>query len=165
MVDGVEAAGQMFDRLPDAAREQLGVELVILGREGLAAQKAMVAAQAYDTGRLEGGLSIQLLVDQLKVRIGLIGVKRGRASLFYGRIVNFGRKAQTVIVQRRRRVDGKLRVARGRKMAADIAATYRLKVKARPAIPFIDAPGKSFEADAAAQLAEYWSRVFARAGV
>lgn len=182
-VNGLAEQFAFFDNLPQAAREELGVELAIIGREGLAAQKAIVAARAHDTGRLEAGLSVQLLVDQLKVRMGLIGVAatsksatrhaakkgggdpRNYGDLFYGRIVYFGRRAQTVMVERRRRVNGALRQQKGRrKRASDIVSRYAMRIEARAAIPFIDAPGPLFERDALGQLGEYWSRVLNRAG-
>jgi hypothetical protein len=176
---GLSGTINLFDRLPQAAREELGVELVLLGREGLAAQRA---ATPDDTGQLKAGLSLQAVLADLKVRIGLIGQaakSRGalrRAAkvkgatpqnfgdLFYGRIVYFGRKAQTVLVQRRRRVGGVLRTQNRRKRAEDIVKTYSMKVQARSGVPYIDAPGRDFDQTAAGQLAEYWSRTLNRAG-
>lgn len=160
-VRGLAATYALLGDIPDAAREQLGVELAILAREGLAAQKA---AAPKDTSALSGGLSMQLSLRKLSVQFGLLGLRKGRSNLFYGRIVNSGRAAQTVLVQRRRRVKGFLRTSRGRKRAEDISSTYTLKVKARAPIPFIDAPGVDFEQLAAGQLAEFWTHLLARAG-
>lgn len=157
---GLAEAYAVLGAVPEAAKEELGVELAIIARDALSIQQA---AAPSDTGALRAGLSLQLLIQRLTVRIGLIGLKGGRASLFYGRIVNFGRRAQTVLVQRRRRVNGQLRSSRRRKVAADIAATYPLKVRPRAAVDFIGAPGVAFERDALGRLAEYWSRVLARA--
>ena len=79
--------------------------------------------------------------------------------------------AQTVLVQRRRRVladvgDGVqkriLRTSRGRKLAADIAKTYSLKVKARAPHPFIFIPNA--QEIATQRLADFWSQTLARAG-
>ncbi len=160
-VQGLADTYALFGALPDAARDELGIELAILAREGLAAQKA---AAPEDTGALSAGLSMQLQIDQLRVRFGLLGLTGSRSNLFYGRIVNFGRSAQTVLVQRRRRVNGSLRVYRGRKRLEDISVTYSLPVKARDAVPFIDAAGADFGDVAAGQLAEFWARTLARAG-
>lgn len=179
-VQGLAEAYSLLGAVPEAARAELGVELAILGREALAMQRA---ATPVDTGALRDGLSIQLSIERLKVRIGLIGLRggrnRGRAlvrsggrafktnqgDLFYGVVVNFGRHAQNVVVERRRRVNGKLRLLNRRKLASDIAATYTMRVKARDPVDFINAPGPAFESDAVQQLAEFWSRVLARAAI
>lgn len=161
-VDGVAAAAAMFDRIPDAAREQLAVELGIIGREIRQAQQAEAPKL---TGQLSAGLSIAVAIEQLRVRIGLLGLKGGRAKLYYGRFVQFGRKAQTVLVQRRRRVDGKLRTARGRKRAEDIAATYSLRVKARAPHPYVRTADDPLVQELVAdRLAGFWSETLAKAG-
>jgi hypothetical protein len=176
-VKGLAEAYSLFGRLPNAARDQLGVELAIIGREILAEQRQQVAK---DTGALSAGLSLWLMLEQLRVRVGLIGLRgssrvspskrakgRNYGNLFYGRFVEFGRRAQTVLVQRRRRVAtrtsnyGILRTSRGRKVTADIVSTYSLKVKARDPHPYIKVEGA--QDIAAGQLAEFWSRTFGRA--
>jgi len=173
-LEGVELVLRQFDTIPQAAREQLGVEMGIIGREFRDAQRA---AAAEDTGALKAGLSVWLMLDQLRVRVGLIGSRNRRSrrrsfgDLFYGRIIEFGRKAQKVVVQRRRRVaadlgGGKsaqiLRTSRRRKLAADITATYTMNVKALPARPFIFVPNA--DEIAAQRLADFWSNTLARAG-
>ena len=162
-VTGLAETYALFGTLDDAAREELGVELAIIAREGLQAQQA---ATPRLTSALASGLSLKLELDKLRARFGLLGLKSGRARLFYGRFVNFGRRAQTVLVERRRRVNGQLRLEPGRrrKRASDIVKRYSLRVKARAPVNFIDAPGRDFERLAAGQLAEFWSRTVDRAG-
>ena len=162
-IQGLAEFYAALGRLPDAARDELKVGLAIIAREGLAAQKAATPVGA--TGELQAGLTLQMAMNELQVRFGLLGLKRGRSHLFYGLIIYTGRKAQTVLVQRRRRVNGRLRTLRRRKVREDIVATYPLKVTARAAIPFIDAPGADFADDAMGQVAEYWSRTLNRAGL
>lgn len=173
-LEGVEVVLQRFDRITDAARDQLGVELAIMGRDFRERQRADAPSL---TGALRAALSVWLMLDQLKVRVGLIGQRNARSrkrsygDAFYGRFVQFGRKAQTVIVQRRKRVvvnvgDGEqkaiLRKARGRKIAADIASTYSMKVKARAPHPFIFVP--SAQQDATERLVSFWDQTLAKAG-
>lgn len=173
-LEGTEILLRRFDQISDAARDQLGVELAIIGRELRDRQRA---AAPEDTGALRGGLSVWLMLEQLRVRVGVLGQrnrrsgKRSYGDLFYGRIVEFGRKAQTVIVQRRRRVkvdigDGKqkaiLRTSRRRKLAADIAATYSLKVKARAPHPFIFVEGA--QESATQRLVNFWDQTLSRVG-
>lgn len=173
-LEGAEIILRQFDTIPKAAREQLGVELAIIGRDFRDQQKA---AAPEGTGLLRGALAVLLMLEQLRIRVGLIGQrnrrtrKRSYGDAFYGRFVEFGRKAQTVIVQRRRRVrvdvgDGKqkaiLRTSRRRKIAADIVSTYSMKVKAQAARPFIFVPNAQDIAES--RLVTFWDNTLARAG-
>lgn len=173
-LEGTEILLRRFDTIPKAAEEQLGVELAIIGRDMRDMQRA---ASPHDTGTLRGALSVWLMLDQLRVRVGLIGQrnrrsrKRSYGDAFYGRFVEFGRKAQTVIVQRRRRVRAHigagehkniLRTSRRRKIAADIVASYSMKVKARAPHPFVFIPNA--QEIATQRLADFWSNTLARSG-
>lgn len=164
-VQGLAKAYALLDKVPAAARDELGVELAIIAREDILPEQRRLVAK--DTGHLESGLAVSLLREKLRVKVGLFGLAGGRGSRavlgdrYYGRFVNFGRRAQTVLVERRRRVGGRLRSANGRKRAEDIVSTYRLKVKARPARDFIQVAGA--EASALRRLASYWNNVLTRA--
>lgn len=170
-VKGLAAANALFDRVPQAAREELGVELAIIARDVLAVQQLQVPK---DTGALEAALSIRLLIDQLRVRIGLVGRRTGSSArgrrkagsslgaAYYGRFVALGIRAQTVLVQRRRRVGGALRTLHRRKRAEDIAATYRLRIKGQPARDFINI-GEAEDRIVANRLANFWSNTIDRA--
>lgn len=126
-VDGLAETYSLFDQLPRAAADELAVEIAIVGRELLAAQHADVAK---DTGALDGALALQLLLERLTIRVGLLKGGRaaskfnGRASKakaggpFYGRFVEFGREEQTVLVTRRikqRRLRGNNRKGNNRR--------------------------------------------------
>ena len=154
---GLDAAERMFDAMPDAVREQLGVEVAIIARDVLALQQVRAPK---DTGTLEGSLGVLLLLDQLRARVGLIG----KRNTFYGRIIEFGRSAQTVLVQRRRRVGGALRLSARRKRLEDVVATYKLRVKARAPQPFVLVPEPDLDAVADRRLADFWSQVIAHVG-
>lgn len=170
-VRGLAEANTMFDRLPDDAREQLGVELAIIGRDILADQRALVPK---DTRELEAHLSLQLLLDKLKVRVGLFiagrkyggrKVVRGGRDAFYGRFVALGRTAQTVIVTRKaklQRLKGNNHKNGTARRGVYAGKPYALRVKAMAARDFIRVPGA--EQAAAGQLAEFWSRLLARRG-
>lgn len=140
---GMSELNRLFDTLPADAEAALKEELPRVAAEILAIQKSQAPVR---TGDLWRGLAVQVLGDGLKVRAGLIGNadkakgKLGLNDLFYGRIVEFGRKSQVVQVERRRRVGERLRTVRGRKVAADIVATYSLTVAAAPPRPFVDTP-------------------------
>lgn len=157
-VQGLADAAAMFEMIPHQAEQELVVELGLIGRDLLAEQRSLAPVR---TGELSAALALAVLVDQLRLRVGLINRK---VSPFYGRIVEFGRRAQTVLVQRRRRVEGRLRSSRGRKRAEDIAATYALHVKARAPHPFVDPPGLNLEGAASQRLATFWANVLSRSG-
>ncbi|CAN5368661.1 hypothetical protein BH10PSE14_BH10PSE14_04380 [soil metagenome] len=157
-VQGLADAFAMFDAIPTQAQQELVVDLGIIGRDVLAVQRRLVPVL---TGELGSALALQVLVDQLRLRIGLISK---RLSPYYGRFVEFGRRAQTVLVQRRRRVKGLLRSSRGRKRAEDIAATYTMHVKARAPHPFVNPLSPDLETTAEQRLASFWSNVLNKAG-
>lgn len=191
-VQGVAEAYSLFDRLPSAAEQELGVEMVAIGREVLAAQKADVAKE---TGALEGALSLQAILSRLKVRIGLLKGAReaykfnGRVRRaiqggpFYGRFVEFGRRAQTVLVTRRiraanRRLAGNNRKGNNRRVlftgdktrlrrrgpnkGTPVGSAYKIRVKAMAARPFVAQPLLADAADA--HLSEFWAKALERLG-
>lgn len=130
---------RLMKALPDAMRGQL---VSVLNSGGRAILSAMRAKAPKRTGALSKGLSYRVMEKSLRLRVGLLGTKGGRAKLFYGRIQDLGRKGSIVTVQRRQRVsvnigDGEvanvLRTSRGRKRAEDIVTTYRMRV--RPMAP------------------------------
>jgi len=158
-VRGLSAALTLFESMGEEAQEELGQLLGEIAVEGLAIQQSRVPV---DTGDLQANLEAQVLVEALRARMGLLNIKSGRSRLFYGRPVDHGIRAQTVTVQRRRKVNGRLRTVRGRKRASDIVSTYSLKVKAREGVHFIEAPDLGQIADG--KLDAFWERLEARAG-
>jgi len=164
---GMQELLNLFDTLPKATEEEIKNDLPRIGAEVLAAQKSEVPVR---TGDLWRGLSTQVLSGGWKIRIGLMGITNKRSGktsygLYYGRFVEFGRRGQTVTVQRRRRVAGRLRSTRGRKRAEDIVATYSMKVRPEPPRPFVQAPAaEAALLDAGENLADFWDKVLARTG-
>jgi hypothetical protein len=139
---GLDAALAFFAAVPTAAQQEMVVELGIIGRELLDAQHHDVAR---DTGALDAALSLQVLGDGLKVRIGLLrgaraaGTSNGRkvkaraGGPFYGGIVEDGRRAQTVLVTRRvkkRRVNGNGRTSK--RTVTYLGATKRKRPASSP---------------------------------
>jgi hypothetical protein len=131
---GLARFRRLLRRTPDAVRGELIVELRVTGRQ---IAQAMKAKAPEKTGALRSGIMDKVLPASLRLQIGLLGTRRGRSSLFYGRIQDLGRREQVVTVQRRRRVDGRLRTARGRKRTEDIAGTYLMRVRAMAPKRFI----------------------------
>ena len=189
-LQGLAETYRLLDALPSEAEQQLVVEMGIIGREILAAQRADVAK---DTGALAADLSLALLVDRLRLRVGLLQGGRdarkfnGRSRKavaggpFYGRFVEFGRKGQTVVVTRRikkRRLKGNNRAGNARRTvfggASDrlrrrgpnrgtaIGSPYRMRVKALGERPYVRQP--LFQEAASQHLAEFWAKILARTG-
>lgn len=164
-VQGMADTYALLGELPAAARFELADLLGRLGRDILAREQAIVAKA---TGALQAGLSSQLLTDQLRVRVGLLGLarssgKKNLGGLFYGIIVNYGRKAQTVLVDRRRAGATKL-LRNGRKRVEDLLKTYSLRVTPLAPRPFVDGPEIDVDGIATQRLADFWSGVFSRTG-
>jgi len=177
-VTGLYDAMALFEALPTAAHEELAVEMGIIGKEILAGQKAEVAKL---TGALAGALSLQLLLERLKIRIGLFpGSFSKRTRSFYGRVIERGRDAQTVTVTRRikkRRVAGNGKTSkreviyqgassrkrrRGPNKGTLIGSPYKMKVKAMAARPYIEQP--LLQEAAELHLSEFWAQALTRAG-
>jgi hypothetical protein len=158
-VAGLDSTLAFVERLAPAAREELAATLSTIGAT-VQEQQRSLAPQI--TGNLRRAITWESVVERLRVRIGLLGLK-SNGSAYYGRFVNFGRRSQTVLVQRRRRVNGALRTLNRRKRVSDIVSTYTLHVKARAAKPFI-AIDAATNATADRSLADFWSRALTRAG-
>lgn len=182
-VAGLNQAIHEIQALPNAARYEFADMLGRLGRDILAVQRGRVPRA---TGALAAGLSSQLLVDDalLRLRVGLLGTEatsksakrraakagggdpRNLGDVFYGRFVEFGRKAQTVAVERRRRVNGALRTEAGsrgrRKRVEDIVKTYTMRVSALAPRPFVNVPDGAVDALVDRRTGDFWERTLSR---
>jgi len=190
-VQGLADAYSLLDHLPTAAHEELAVEMGVIARELSAAQRADVAK---DTGALEAALTYQLELERLQVKVGLLSGARSARTFngrtfkaraggpFYGRIVESGRAAQTVLVTRRikkRKVKGngrngtkrrvllttpKRRLRRGSSPNAGtfVGDPYKLRVKAKAARPFVAQPLLVEVAEN--HLSDFWVDALARLG-
>lgn len=123
----------LLRRLPEASQTEI---IGAFERGGPRLRAAMQAKAKRKTGTLAAGVKFRIYPKTLRMQVGLLGTKRGRAKLFYGFVLDKGRKAQVVTVQRRRIGVGKV-LSRGRKRAQDIVSTYRLRVKALAADRFV----------------------------
>ncbi len=132
---GDRAFKRLLKALPDSARKQMVVLLNSTGREQLSRAKALVPVGK--TGELKRGLTFKVLPASLRLKVGLIG-KPLNKRLFYGLIVEFGRRAQTKIVTRsgtlaRARSAG-LKVRSNRyktaALSAGVKGAYKLKIRA-----------------------------------
>lgn len=169
-IDGLAETYSMLGAIPEAARDQVAVEMAFIGYEVLAAQKRDVAK---DTGELESALSLKLELDELRVRIGLLNVREASKfngqrlkatgnQAYHGRFVEHGRRAQTVLVTRRlkRKVTGNGRTSK-RRVIYD-GKPYSMKVKAMAPRPFVHKDRPEIRAEQ--RLANFWAEVLGKAG-
>jgi hypothetical protein len=121
----------LLRRLPETVKLEVADAMDAGGTEMLEAQQAGVPRRF---GRLAAGLSKRLLRGSLRLRVGLIGKPTNR-RLFYGRIVEFGRKAQTVSVNRFK--PGARRAGYGPKARRGAVSSYQMRVPAMAPRPFM----------------------------
>lgn len=151
---GADAAAALFDALPEAAKGELADKLGGIAQDVLRAQRLAVLKR---TGKLSAALSIRLMIDRLKVRIGLLDMK-GKNRPWYGIIVNFGRKAQTVAVTRRAPGQSRLR-----SKAASLVQRYSMRVSELPPHEFIAPPSATDDASIDSWLRDFWDNALRRA--
>lgn len=96
-VKGAARTRRLLKRLPDTLRDELGRDMVRAGPQILAAARGGAPRR---TGQLQQLLTWRFYARTLRLRVGLLtaGARRGG---WYGRILESGRKAQTVQVKRR----------------------------------------------------------------
>jgi hypothetical protein len=121
------------------------------------------------TGALRSGLSKKLLRGSMRLQVGIIG-KPSNRRLFYGRIVEFGRKAQTVTVRRLRKGGRKAWLsaigagtASARSKPDSLTSTYRMKVRGMRARPFVYTRRTALRENINKRLAAFWKGALARA--
>lgn len=155
MADGIAEALSLIDRLPQDARREAGFFLGELTFEVSAAQKAAVARR---TGHLSTGLDTELLLAELRSRMGLLKTGKGRNSYYYGRFVELGRRPQNVLVTRGTSVSDKsASTRRRRKLGLAVRKPYTMRVKAMAPRPFVNLPDVDLRVQR--RFAEFWSEI------
>lgn len=84
--------------MPEAMRREMADAFDAGGKD---MESAMKSRAPRRTGALHAGISYKVQPRSLTLKVGLLGTKRGRSEIFYGRIQDLGRRAQTVLVKRR----------------------------------------------------------------
>lgn len=119
-VRGAQAFRKRLKQLPDAVSTEI---LDVLGDGGQKMRAAMQARARRRTGKLAAGVKYKVFPKSLRLQVGLLGTKRARAKLFYGFILDRGRKAQTVTIKRGKRSGKRLEII-ARKGDAFITGRY-----------------------------------------
>lgn len=104
-IRGDRAFKRLLTKLPDAVREEIRATHMLVGAEQLAKGQSLVPVYAGKPrkglvpGALKAGLSFKVTPAGLKLKFGLVGKPTNR-KLYYGHIVEHGRKAGVVTVSR-----------------------------------------------------------------
>jgi hypothetical protein len=104
-VKGATSFRRLVRQLPDASQAEL---LVLLNQAGpviaarMKARTPVLATPRKDrqAGALRDGIAWKVNARSMTLQVGLLGTPRGRAKLFYGHIIDVGRKAKTVTIKR-----------------------------------------------------------------
>lgn len=172
-VRGDRAFVRLLKRLPDSTNQEIREQLKSTGQTVVALERRLVPIYAGSrkgvvSGALQSALSYSVPPVRLSLKVGLVGKAINR-KLFYGWIVEWGRKASTVTVTRvgtlaRARAAG-LRVRANNyktaALAAGVSGTYQLHVKALPPRHFVYVAGLREQIYPA--FRSIWSKALAKA--
>lgn len=137
-------------RIMRAVPDTMSAELVhVLNDTGPKMARQMQARTPRRTGALAAGIKWKVMPKTLKMQVGLLGTKRGRAKLFYGFILNYGRKAKTVRAKRRN--------------ASGSVSVYPLRVRAYPAQHFVTGAMPDLRRMMQERLRAVWDKVLTKA--
>jgi hypothetical protein len=95
-IKGVGKLRRLMKRLPEDMRDEMIVELNLVGRDALGQMQGRAPRRR---GALVAGLSFKVFPKTLRLQVGLL-TKPINRKLFYGRILDLGRTGQTVTAKR-----------------------------------------------------------------
>lgn len=156
-VRGATSISKLLKQLPDDIRHEMIVELNLSGREMAG---IMQGRAPHRTGAIRRGISFKVLPQSLKLQVGLLGTKAGRSKLFYARIQDLGRRAQTVSV-RRFRAGGQRIYFRGKKFGPAVQ-TYQMNVRGRQGLHFVTGRMTDLRRILQANLKNIWTKALGR---
>lgn len=168
-VKGIGRVRRIMKGLPESTRAEIAAALE---RVGPIVQALARARAPIRRGAVRAGITFKVFPKTLRLQVGLLGTKKGRAKLFYGRIQDGGRTAQTVTVQRRRRVGVTLSTGQqlsllrtnrsGRKETADIVSTYQMRVRGMAPKRFVSGRLADARKQVVMQIQGIWDRAIAK---
>lgn len=145
-VEGAREFRKLLDRLPQAMRDEIVEMLDETGTQVGAAARADSSSR-----RVTAAISKRLSPASLRLRVGLIGQSVNR-QLWFSRIIEKGRKAQTVNVRRRRKAGG--------------ISTYQMRVRELAGRPFIYSTKTKLIRDSfGGRIGTFWDQVLRRASM
>lgn len=154
---GVGRVRRIMRGLPDSMRAEI---VDTLEESGLDIAAQMVGRTPDRTGALRKGIKYRVLRQSLRLRVGLIEAPKIRNKLFYGRILDLGRKAQTVRV--RRRIAGVAQPGGGKALPGARVAVYMMRVRAIAPKRFVTGRYPDLRAVLNQRLRGIWDRALRR---
>lgn len=133
-IKGIAHLRKTLKRLPDAASEQMAAQLNKAGPTLAASMRALFPVlSAPRPHRTPGALAAGIMwkpatPKSLTLKVGLI-TKKTRSDLFYGHILDVGRMAQTVSVNRYRVGGRALDQGAGRRKNSALTTVYQMRVR------------------------------------
>ncbi|MBY0583269.1 MAG: HK97 gp10 family phage protein [Sphingomonas sp.] len=149
-------ARRILRQLPDAMRAEL---VDALNRGGDALVATVKSRTPRRSGALAAGIRKKVLPQSLRLRVGLVGPVKERRQLFYGRILDLGRKAQTVAVAPRKYANRTFVRQGGRRVALK---TFVVRVRAIAPKRFITGQYPQARSIITGQVKFIWERALAR---
>lgn len=142
---GVRRIKRIMRNLPDAAQAEL---VGVLEKTGPRLVNLIKARTPVRTGALSRGIKFRVARRGLKLRAGVLGSLKALGKLFYGYILNWGRKAGPVKARRRTK---------------NGTSNYMLNVKGITGSRFVTGAGKQIGTEVQPQLQSIWTRILNRA--
>lgn len=100
-IRGSKSFRRLLKGMPDAVRAEMADVLTKTGPQAAAIVEQRIAGTTKRrTGRLLAGVKWKVYPRTLRMQTGFLATKAGRAKLFYARILDLGRKRQTVTIRR-----------------------------------------------------------------
>jgi len=141
-IRGDKGFRKLIRQVPESARLQISALLARLGADLLRAMQADVPVR---TGALRATLKAKLLRASLRLRVGLIN-KADNRRLFYGRIVEFGRKGKVVTTRPGR-----------------VKRSYKMRVREMAPRPFVFASRRELRSNFSERIRLFWDDTLAQA--
>lgn len=152
---GVASVRRLLRRIPDQMRQELGAAMQEAGP--VLAQRQKSNAPTL-TGATRDAIGWKFYPATLRLVVGIIG-KQANRKLFYARILDLGRRGQTVRVRRAVGGSGHMGDAGYFRKAY---VTYSLRVKPIAAKRFVTGKMPDLRQELRTRLNGIWDRVLAR---
>lgn len=140
-IRGAARMRRFIRSMPEAIQTEIVGSLDRWGRDMAAVMQARTPRR---TGALIGKIRHKVFPRSLRMQVGVIGSKKVRQRLFYGRILDLGRRGQ-VVRARRHRKDGGVTV-------------YALHVRAIRALHFVTGPMSDLRTGFNRHIRGIWER-------
>lgn len=144
-VRGAAKLRRLIRRMPEAVQQEIVGSLDSWGRELGGAMRARTPRRR---GTLLSRIRHKVFPKSLRMQVGLLGSRKVRQRLFYARILDLGRKGQSVRARRRRK-DGSV-------------STYAMNVGAIRAMRFVTGPLSDLRTGMNKHIKGIWTRALRR---